>query len=247
MRQREENKHTDGPLDPRKLSRRETLKWMGVMSSTVVVPMTFSTAASAKESAGDFAPWPQLTLKPVTAPGYGQDPNLIVPEPAPWPRILTEPQLAMLAVLSDIIVPAEDEVPSASEVGVPEVLDEWISAPYPQQREHRSVMEPGLLWMDDESRRRYQKPFIRVTESQQLDIVDDIAFSEGQTPAGLATPRLFFSGLRALVVGAFFTSPEGIRDLGYIGNTPIYGDYPGPTPEAMVHLESLVENLGLSL
>ncbi len=86
-----------------------------------------------------------------------------------------------------------------------------------------------------------------MTESQQLDIVGDIAFSEGQTPAGLATPRLFFSGLRALVVGAFFTSPEGIRDLGYIGNTPIYGDYPGPTPEAMVHLESLVENLGLSL
>ena len=68
-----------------------------------------------------------------------------------------------------------------------------------------------------------------------------------QTPAGLETPKLFFSGLRALVVGAFFTSPEGMRDLGYIGNTPIYGDYPGPTPEAMVHLESLVENLGLSL
>ena len=107
MRQREENKHTDGPLYPRELSRRETLKWMGVMSSTVVVPMTFSTAASAKESAGDFAPWPPLTLKPVTEHGYGQAQNLIVPEPAPWPRVLTEPQLAMVGVLSDIILPAE--------------------------------------------------------------------------------------------------------------------------------------------
>jgi hypothetical protein len=233
-------------MSPRKLSRREALKWMGVMSATAAIPMTLSAAAIGGASTnGDFAAWPQPTLRPVAAAGYGQDPNLIVPEPGPWPRIMTEPQLALLAVLSDIIVPAENGVPSASEVGVPDVLDEWISAPYPRQQEHRAVMEPGFLWMDNESQRRYEKPFIHLSEAQRLEIVDDIAFAERPVLPGLEMPGLFFSGLRSLVVGAFFTSPEGIKDLGYIGNTPIQGDYPGPTAEALVHLEELIERLGL--
>ena len=242
MSERQRNKRTN---NLGKLSRRETLKWMGVMSSTVAIPMTFSTAAQPTEAVGNFAPWPQLTLKPVTAPGYGQDPNLIVSGPAPWPKILTEPQLKLLTVLSDTIVPAENEVPSASEVGVPDVVDEWISAPYPRQRQHRSLIEPGLVWMDHESHRRNGKLFVLVTESQQLAIVDDIAFSKAPTPPGLEMPKAFFAGLRSLVVGAFFTSPSGIKDMGYIGNTPIQGDYPGPTAEAMVHIETLMGDLGL--
>ena len=242
MSHREKNTH----MSPRKLSRRETLKWMGVMSTTAAIPMTFSAAAiGGVSTSGDFAPWPQQTSRPVAAAGYGQDPNLIVPEPGPWPRIMTEPQLELLAVLSDIIVPAENGVPSASEVGVPDVLDEWISAPYSRQQEHRAVIEPGLLWMDNESQRRYEKPFIDLSEPQRLDIVDDIAFSERPMLPGLEMPGVFFSVLRSLAVGAFFTSPEGTKDLGYIGNTPIHGDYPGPTAEALVHLEGLIERLGL--
>jgi len=230
-----------------KLSRRETLKWLAVMSATSAIPMTFATSASgAQTTASEFAPWPQPTLQPVTATGYGQDPNLIVPATAPWPRLLTQMQLSLLAVLSDIIVPRQGDVPSAAEVGVPEVLDEWISAPYPRQQAHRAVMEPGLKWLDDESHRRYGKPFLPLSNLQQLAIIDNIAFAEQPTPPGLEMPKAFFSELRSLVVGAFFTSPAGIKDLGYIGNTPIYGDYPGPTTEAMVHLNALMDELGLA-
>jgi len=232
----------------RKLSRRETLKWMGAMSVSSAVPLSLTACAPAAETgSGEFAPWPELTLKPVTSEGYGQDPNLIVPATGPWPRILTESQLELLSALSDIIVPREGDVPSASEVGVPEVLDEWVSAPYPQQQQHRGVLEPGLLWLDAESNRRHRNAFARLSEAQQLEIVDDIAFSDAETPAGLEMPKAFFTGLRTLVVGAFFTSPEGIKDLGYLGNTVIQGDYPGPTPEAMAHLESLMKSLDLSL
>ncbi len=220
---------------------------MGVMSATSAVHMTFTTTASAAQTTGsEFAPWPQLTLQPVTAMGYGQDPNLIVRASGPWPRILTQRQLSLLDVLSDIIVPRQGDAPSASEVGVSEVLDEWISAPYPRQQTHRTVLEPGLLWMDDESHRRYRKTFVELSESQQFAIVDDIAFAEQPTPQGLEAPKEFFSGLRLLVVGAFFTSPAGIKDLGYIGNTPISGDYPGPTAEALAHLKALMEGLKLA-
>ena len=34
--------------------------------------------------------------------------------------------------------------------------------------------------------------------------------------------------------------------MGYQGGVPINGDYPGPTPEAMAHLEGVLEDLGLS-
>jgi hypothetical protein len=231
-----------------KLSRRDTLKWIGVMSTTVAIPVTFSSSGSAAGSAGDsrFAPWPQVTLEPATSRGYGQDPDLITPQPAPWPRLMSEAQLALTAVLADIIVPAEDDVPSASEVGVPDVIDEWISAPYPRQQQHRAITESGLLWMDNEARRRNQQSFVQLQQPQQLEIVEDIAYSEQQTVPGLEMPVAFFDGFRTLVVGAFFTSPEGIRDIGYIGNTPIRGDYPGPTAEAMAHLDQLLSRLGLS-
>ncbi|MBT5682665.1 MAG: gluconate 2-dehydrogenase subunit 3 family protein, partial [Gammaproteobacteria bacterium] len=45
---------------------------------------------------------------------------------------------------------------------------------------------------------------------------------------------------------AYFASPEGTKDIGYIGNTPIAGDYPGPTPEAMAHLDKMLSDLGLT-
>ena len=54
---------------------------------------------------------------------------------------------------------------------------------------------------------------------------------------------LFFSKLRTLVFGGYFTSPEGMVDIGYIGNIPIIGDYPGPTDEAMTHLNEIIANL----
>jgi len=53
----------------------------------------------------------------------------------------------------------------------------------------------------------------------------------------------FFSRLRRLVFGGYFTSPEGVEDIGYIGNVPIAGDYPGPTDEAMEHLNRVIADL----
>jgi hypothetical protein len=231
-----------------KLNRRASLKWIGVMATSAAFP--FSTSAQLPDadtgSMAGVAAWPDLDLAAVTASGYGSDPNLILPAPAPWPLTLTPTQLDLVAVLSDIIVPAEGDVPSASAVGVPEVINEWISAPYPLQQRHREIIVPGLVWTDMESTRRFGKNFVKVSDEQQLEIVDDIAFESPETD-DLKLPVLFFDGLRKLVAGAFFSSPEGIKDIGYLGGVPIDGDYPGPTTEAMDHLKELVKSLGLSL
>ena len=48
----------------------------------------------------------------------------------------------------------------------------------------------------------------------------------------LEKPAELFGRMHALTMGAYYTTQEGWKDIGYLGNTPITGDYPGPTPEA---------------
>lgn len=236
---------SDNPQDPTTgLTRRATLKWISAVGSALAISTTLPACGTDAEP-GIHAPWPEVTLDPVTAPGYGTDPELITPAPVPWPRLMSTAQLAATATLADIIVPAEDNVPAASAVGVVEFIDEWISAPYPTQQEHRGLLVAGLQWLDDEASRRFTSRFVELTQAQQIEIVDDLAAAVEPVPATLQLPRLFFSGFRTLVVGAFFTTPEGVADLGYQGNVAIAGDYPGPSAEAEAHLRVLLEQLGL--
>ena len=49
------------------------------------------------------------------------------------------------------------------------------------------------------------------------------------------------------MLGGLYSQPEGIADIGYMGNNPTTGMYPGPTPEAMAHLNAALTKLGLKL
>lgn len=60
-------------------------------------------------------------------------------------------------------------------------------------------------------------------------------------------PHRFIQRFRLLVVGAYFSSEMGVAELGYAGNIPIAGDYPGPSVAAQQHLSALLDELGLTL
>jgi len=226
-----------------RLTRRESLKLLAALAASAMLP-----AAPAEGTAGALADdghWPELDLPPVTAAGYGTDPDLMTPE-APWPLTLTPPQLSLLAVLSDIIVPAEGQSPSASAVQVPTVIDEWVSAPYPDQQRDRVTILSALAWIDDEAALRFSRPFASLDTARQLAIIDDIAYDNHQTPRRFQRIARAFARLRELVLAAYFCTPEGMEDIGYLGNVAIAGDYPGPTPDAYRHLEMVLSELGLS-
>jgi len=236
------------PVPPYKntLSRRQTLKWLGVISASMALPAISgcdSVAISAAKIAGR---WPDLELDPITGEGYGKDPDLISPPEAPWPLTMTQKQRNLMAVICDILIPRDGETPSAAEVNVPAAIDEWVSAPYPSHQADRREILSGLAWIDEESQRRFEKNFVEASTAQQLNIIDDIAYEEAESNLRYIYIAKVFDGLRTLVTIAFFASPEGTRDLGYIGNTPIAGDYPGPTPQAMEHLDGILRDLGLS-
>jgi hypothetical protein len=233
-----------------KMSRRESLKRIGTMATVVMVggvpvacdPVEPETSTASPTPTGGH--WPGLELEAITGPTYGTDPIMTSPE-APWPLTLTDVQRDLAAVLSDMICPADERGPAATNVGVPDVIDEWVSAPYSRQQSDRVQIINGLQWLDDEAELRFGSNFVAATEEQRIAIIEDIAYRAQYDVPQFELPARFFSRMRSLVFGAYFTTPEGIEDIGYVGNVAIAGEYPGPTSEAMEHIREVAESLDL--
>ena len=202
------------------MDRRTTIKWM------------FAAAASVPSLQLSFAGEPARDVA-ADQRGYGTDPNLTKEWKAggPWPLTLTEGSRLTTQALCDLIIPADDHSPAASAVGVVDFIDEWISAPYPQQRGDREIVLPGLLWIEAESQKRFGKAFAAATDAQRAVIADDICSVSKARPA-FATSAKFFAKFRDLTAGGFYTTPVGMKDIGYRGNTPLTR-FDGPPIEAL--------------
>ena len=133
------------------------------------------------------------------------------------PKALTAPEFATLQRLADLIVPADERSKGALEAGAADFID-FLCASSDEMRE---IYTGGLAWLDDESRRRYTgKDFLGAEPGQQTDLLDLIAYRKNETPA--LNPGIhFFTWARRMVVDAYYTSPIGIKDLGYMGNSAL--------------------------
>ena len=136
-------------------------------------------------------------------------------------RFFSDFELETIGVLADIIVPASDEYPKATDTGVVDFI-EFMAKDQPDN--FQVPLRGGLAWLNAESSRRYEgKAFVEATPEQQVALVDEIAYElpEGEEDTSpLRTGVDFFDTLRFLVVTGFFTSKEGIAYLGYEGNQP---------------------------
>ena len=209
------------------IDRRQALKWIGAAAAAAAI---FPHA-----SAQDKLPRPAST-----APGgqrIGTDPVLnknYVPGDL-WPLTLTSKQRKAAASLTDLILPPNnpgDKLPS--QLGVQEFIDEWISSPYDETLNDRPVITDGLDWLDAEAQRRFQKDFADLAEPQKCAIADDIC---GKTPVKkeFKSAQNFFGRFRYLAASGYYTTPQGWKDVGYVGNVPTV-NFDGPTPEALKHL-----------
>lgn len=225
-----------------RIDRRTTLKWLAATMAAA------HTGCSPDEKfLGDEIPKRTGNLLgPAAAPRgprYGTDPNLVDPA-VPWPRTMTEAQLELTSALGDMILPADERSPAASAVGVPDFIDEWISAPYDEQQRDRELVLAGLEWLQQESLERFGTSFATAAEAHKVELLDTIARADRAAPDSAQQVR-FFERFRYLTVGAFYTTEPGMADVGYVGNVAITGAYPGPSSEAMAHLAGVLESLGL--
>jgi hypothetical protein len=165
--------------------------------------------------------------------GYGTDPDLQKEWKAggPWPLTLTENARATTKALCDLIIPEDDVSPAASAVGVVDFIDEWISAPYPDQRADRESVVEGFAWIDAEANRRFSKSFVALAAAEISAICDDVAWLE-IAKADFVEPAKFFARYRDLTAGGFYTTPVGRSDLRYVGNVPLPA-FNGPPLEVL--------------
>ena len=127
----------------------------------------------------------------------------------------TEHEMATITILADIIIPKDEVSGSASEAGVPEFI-EFIVKDMP---DHQTPMRGGLRWLDLHSHRRFEKSFSGLTAEQRISIVDEIAYPKKAKPE-VAQGVAFFNLMRNLTSTGFYTSQMGVKDLGYVGNSP---------------------------
>ncbi len=127
----------------------------------------------------------------------------------------TPAEMATLAVLSDIIIPADAKSGSASKSGVPQFIEFMVK----DQPVWQTPFRGGLSWLDVESRKRFDKVFTSLSKDQQLKIVDDIAYPEKAKPE-MSQGVAFFNTMRNFTATGFFSSEMGIKDIGYEGNRP---------------------------
>jgi hypothetical protein len=207
------------------MDRRITIKWMFAAAATV--PSLHSLS---------FAAEPQARNVAANQAGYGTDPDLMKEwrPGGPWPLTLGVAARLTTTALCDLIIPAEGDTPAASAVGVVDFIDEWISAPYPQQRGDREIVLPGLQWIEVEAQRRFGKGFAAIGDAQRAHIADDVC-SPAKAKPEFATAAKFFAKFRDLTAGGFYTTPVGMKDIGYVGNVPLE-KFDGPPLEVLKKL-----------
>ena len=86
----------------------------------------------------------------------------------------TAPQLATLHRLADLIVPAVNGKPAASDAGVPEFLDFLIGQ---SPRDRQAMYRNGLDHLQAEAKRRYSKLFPQISAEQAADLLAPLAQS----------------------------------------------------------------------
>jgi hypothetical protein len=140
-------------------------------------------------------------------------------------KFFTEHEMATIIVLEDIILPKDEVSGSASDAKVHDFL-EFIVKDMPS---HQTPLRGGLRWIDMYCLNHYGKSFKDCDQKQQLELVDQIAYPEVKDAIAktgrknkpeMAQGIAFFSKMRDMVMTGFYTSEIGVKDIGYMGNTP---------------------------
>lgn len=151
-------------------------------------------------------------------------------------KYFNEHEFRTLERLSELIVPADEGGPSGRDAGAPEFIDLLSS----QNSELSGIFSGGILWLDNASEERHGSRFAEASEQDQTALLDTLVEAErhetaddtnwdtreyrrfevfGVKSASDARRGVnFFVWARRMVVDAYYTSPQGIKDLGFLGN-----------------------------
>ncbi len=129
---------------------------------------------------------------------------------ADWkPEVFDAHQNETVIVLSELIIPATD-TPGAKAALVNRWMDRMLGV---GPREQRDAFLGGLGWLDGHSIGLHSKPFVRLTEAQQVAILKDL--DGGQGPGAQ-----FFRMAKGLTSRLYYATEIGMRELNKGGRVP---------------------------
>ena len=219
---------------PFRIDRRRTLAWLGSAVAAVNITLP-SVSSAAVDGAG--------TPVNAKAKGYGNDPDLMHPT-VPWPKTLSARQLELSGVLADMILPPTATAPAPSAVGIPDFVDEWVSAPYPDHQRDRGLVLSGLIWLDSEAGKRWGKSFTEVSGEQRLKLLTEVSTPPAQGDGAAAIRYGFFRRFRTISVGAYYSLEQNFEEIGYVGNKALKA-FPPPTAAETKLINEAIAKLGL--
>ena len=239
-----EKQERDDATGPTSLDRRTALKVIAASAALAGAPACAPDTGPAGSETDDahtrlsgFDPVPPSN--PLAA-GTPTDPDLLAPV-VTWEPQLNEAEMETVTALCDLIIPADERSPAASAVGVPDYVNEYVSAPYPGQQEDLVLVRGGLAWLNRTGQDRFGAPFAALSPDQQQTICDPLRY-EPDAPDDLKVQARFFDRFRDITSTGFWTTDEGMRDLGYMGNVPL-PSFDGPPPQVLNALGLTAEDL----
>ncbi|HVY94904.1 MAG TPA: gluconate 2-dehydrogenase subunit 3 family protein [Bryobacteraceae bacterium] len=185
------------------VSRRNLFRIVGVTA--------FSAEMLAAQTAKDTPPPPMAGM---SAEAVAANPKSLNGGPNYVPKHLKQHQFKTLRHLGDLIMPADATSPAASEAGAAEFIDFLCS----RNEDLANIFDGGLAWLDEYMIHKHGTDFLSSKPDQQTAVLDLAYGTRGGSPE-VAAGAQFFTWARNMVVDAYYTSPVGVKDIGYKGNT----------------------------
>ena len=175
------------------ISRRTALKILGVGVGVASAPSVLAQH-----------PHPHTGVEMV-APVAAQTPSQL--------RFFTAAEMTSIVLMSDLIIPADEQSPGAKDAGVPAFIDLMVSE---SSVETKNLWRKGLVAVDQLCKKEFGTTFGSLTSEQQVAVLKVISRNEYQ-PRRIE--ERFFIAIKGLTVDGYYTSELGIhQELRYKGN-----------------------------
>lgn len=131
-------------------------------------------------------------------------------------KFFTNQELFTLDKICNLILPP-NEFGSIRDAEVVQLI-EFMAKDIPTYKE---PLRNGLIWIDNESKKRFNNLFVDCEIAEQENIFDEIAYYDpNKSISDYSEPVQWFNLVRNLTMTGYFTSEVGINELGYKGNIP---------------------------
>lgn len=179
--------------DQNNLSRRDALKGLAIGASLPILGQTIR--AQEHDHTKHSAPVAQVKA-------------------AAKPKFFNAEQMALIAAVSEHIIPTDEHSKGAIAAEVPQFIDLMISE---SPAETKKNWADGLAAVDKMSQAKFSAAYVKATKDQQIALLTEI--SQNEMKPATAEER-FFKTIKNMTIDGYYTSRIGIHDeLKYKGNT----------------------------